>query len=92
MDFEEPSKDGYSIYTKSGCTFCTKAKNLLKNESVNMIDCDEYLLEDKEGFLKFIENKVGKEYRTFPMVFLKGQFIGGFKETQLHYDKLMAFT
>jgi glutaredoxin len=84
MIFELPSDTIYTIYSKSGCTFCTKVKNLLQEKgfAFDMIDCDEYLLEDKEGFLKFINQQTGKEYKTFPMVFRAGYFIGGFKETK----------
>jgi len=84
MEFEEPSKTVFTIYTKSGCGFCTKAKNLLleKNFAFDLIDCDDYLIENREGFLAFIKELVGKEYRTFPMIFRSGYFIGGFTETK----------
>jgi len=88
MEFEEPSKTAFTIYSKSGCTFCTKVKKLLleKNYAFDMIDCDDYLIEDKEGFLIFIKERAGKEYKTFPMVFRCGVFLGGFTET----NKLLA--
>uniref|UniRef100_A0A6C0JG99 Glutaredoxin domain-containing protein n=1 Tax=viral metagenome TaxID=1070528 RepID=A0A6C0JG99_9ZZZZ len=88
MEFEEPSKTVYTIYSKSGCTFCTKVKKLLqeKNYAFDMIDCDEYLLDDKEGFLEFIKDRAGKEYRTFPIVFRCGNFVGGFTETKKLID------
>jgi glutaredoxin len=88
MEFEKPSETVYTIYSKSGCTFCTKVKKLLqeKNYAFDMIDCDEYLLEDKAGFLEFIKEVAGKEYRTFPMVFRAGTFVGGFTETKKLID------
>lgn len=89
--FELPSDWGYTIYTKSQCGFCVKSKELLKSESYTMIDCDEYLLEDKDAFLAFIENLVGKTYRTFPMIFKDGKFLGGYNETKTHYEKENAF-
>jgi len=92
MNFELPSEIGYTIYTKSQCSYCVKAKNLLKNEPYTMIDCDEYVIEAKEEFLLFIENLIGKPYRTFPMVFKDGQFIGGFSETKTQYEKDLAFS
>jgi glutaredoxin 3 len=93
MEFEEPSKTVYTVYSKSGCTFCTKVKKLLqdKNMAFDLIDCDEYLIEDKEGFLKFIQDRAGKEYRTFPMVFRPNYFVGGFTETKQLIDKEEAF-
>lgn len=89
MEFTEPSSDTYTIYSKSGCYYCTKAKELLKtvNPSPIIINCDEYLFEDRDGFLQFIENKAGKSYKTFPMIFHKGTFIGGFTETEKYYNK-----
>ena len=93
MEFEAPSETIYTIYSKSGCTFCTKVKNLLieKNYAFDFIDCDEYLLEDKEGFLKFIQERAGKEYKTFPMVFRAGYFVGGYNETKKLIDLEDAF-
>jgi glutaredoxin len=93
MEFEKPSATGYTIYSKSRCPFCTKAKVLLEEEPYTIIDCDEYLVDEntKQQFLLFIENLINKEYRTFPMIFKDGQFIGGFTETKVYYDKEQAF-
>jgi hypothetical protein len=61
-----------------------RVKELLKLLELpyEMINCDEYLLEDREGFLAFIKERAGKEYKTFPMVFADGKFLGGFSETK----------
>ena len=93
MSFFEPLKTGFTIYSKSGCSFCTKVKKLLLDKQTFFTDvsCDEYLIEDKEGFLLFIKERANKEYRTFPMVFKDGKFIGGFTETQMYFDKLECF-
>ena len=95
MEYIEPTQDGYTIYSKSGCHFCTKAKQLLKSgneKNVLLVDCDEYLFEDKQDFLNFIKDKNnGIEYKTFPMIFHKGKFIGGFKELETYYNKEKAF-
>ena len=55
------------------------------------IDCDDYIIEDKEKFLLFIKERVNKEYKTFPMVFNDGNFVGGFTETQDYFNKLLSF-
>jgi len=48
----------------------------------NYINCDEYLNGMyRDAFLNFIRQYTVREHRTFPMVFLKGEFIGGFTET-----------
>jgi len=93
MEFEKPSVTGYTIYSKSRCPFCTKVKVLLEEEPYTIIDCDPYLTDEntKQEFLQFIENLINKQYRTFPMIFKDGQFIGGFTETKVYYDKEQAF-
>jgi len=93
MEFIEPSLDTYTIYCKSGCPFCEKTK-LLLNETTNtnfskplIVNADEYLLKEKENFLLFIEKMASISYRFFPMVFYKGEFIGGYNETVKHYQQ-----
>lgn len=90
MEFPKPIDNGFTVYSKSGCGYCVRVKTLLKQQDVHfhVIDCDEFLLEDKPGFLQFILLLVGKEYKTFPMVFFNGTFLGGFKETELHFKKI----
>jgi len=90
MEFELPTKSGFSIYSKSGCPNCSKVKSFLKdnNYDFNVIDCDEYLIEAKDEFLEFIKNLAQKECRVFPMIFFNGNFVGGFNETKELVDKL----
>ena len=90
MEFEEPSKSGFTIYSKSGCPNCNKVKALLKDKNLifDVIDCDEYIIEYKDFFLSFIKERANKEYKTFPMVFCDGKFIGGYIETQEYIEKL----
>ena len=93
MEIEEPFKTGFTVYSKSGCPNCTKVKKLLTEKTVFFveIDCDDYIIEDKEKFLLFIKERANKEYKTFPMVFNNGIFIGGFTETQDYFNKLLSF-
>ncbi len=90
---KKPEEICFTIYSKSGCINCVKVKALLKehNEKYTIIDCDEELLEDKPAFLQFIYLLVGKEYKTFPMVFLNGTFLGGYKETEEYFSKKLDF-
>jgi glutaredoxin-related protein len=92
-EYIEPAANNYTIYTKSGCPNCTKVKKFLEseNEKPLIIDCDEWLIEDKPAFLEFIREKAGKECKTFPMVFCNGEFIGGFDETRIYKEKQDAF-
>ena len=90
-DFIQPSTTCYTIYSKSGCPNCKKVKDLLEVKQIQfiVIDCDEYLLESRSGFLLFIMNLTSQEWKTFPIVFNKNsQLIGGFLDTKLYLEKL----
>jgi glutaredoxin len=100
MDIQQPNKEGFTIYSKSGCINCIKFKKLLKEQNIFFleINCDELLIENKANFLLFISEKAKKEYKTFPMVFFNGEFIGGYNEAKEIYEinikeknKLIAF-
>jgi glutaredoxin 3 len=81
--FPSPSSTGYTIYTKDKCPFCVRAKDLLDNKAPLVIECDAYLTDagTREAFLSFIQQLNGGEpYKTFPMIFLDGSFVGGFSE------------
>ena len=89
MEIFGPLDEGYTIYSKSGCINCTKIKKLLLEKNIFFMDvqCDEYLLEDKEQFLSFINEKAQKECKTFPMVFYNAIFIGGYLEAKENIEK-----
>jgi glutaredoxin len=88
MEIQEPIDGEITVYSKSGCINCVKVKTLLKEKGVkfSIINCDEYILEDKAAFLQYINLLVGKEYKTFPMIFLNKTFIGGFNETEQYFS------
>lgn len=91
MEFIEPSKNGFTIYSKSGCINCNKVKLLLKETkkdvNVTIIDCDDYIIEDKENFLLFMKNTANQDCKQFPMIFYDGLFVGGYHETKIFIDK-----
>ena len=89
--FERPSNKGFTIYSKSGCPNCTKVKKLLKDKNLlfNVIDCDDYILENKQTFLNFIKNISHLEINVFPIIFYEGKYVGGFIETKGFIDKLL---
>lgn len=91
MEFKKPFDKDFTIYSKSGCINCSSVKKLIKEKCFifNEINCDEYLIEEKDNFLSFIETIVGKSYKTFPMVFYNGKFIGGYTDTIDFIDKLL---
>lgn len=89
MDLPHPTSVSYTIYTKSGCLSCTKVKDLLKpaHPELVLVDCDDYLLENKEEFLQHMKTLIGYECKAFPMVFKNGLFVGGYTETKKDYDQ-----
>jgi glutaredoxin len=77
-------QNGYTVYTKSECGWCRRTKVLLPEAVV--FNCDKHLEFDKDAFLTEMAHRIGKEYRTFPMVFFEGVFIGGYEDTQDFVD------
>jgi glutaredoxin len=94
MEFPNPNPTQFTVYSKSGCPNCNKVKNLLKTNNLpfNVIDCDEFILENKEEFLLFIKTLARQECKTFPMVFTNAQFIGGYNETNNHLECIKSQT
>ena len=75
---------GYTIFTKSNCTYCTKVKELLQTvQDVHFINCDDI---PKEDLIKFLESKTTQTIRTYPMVFLNGKYIGGYQDTKTFFE------
>jgi glutaredoxin len=91
MEFIEPEKKGFTIYSKSGCLNCLITKKLLKEKNFffTEVNCDDYILEEKDEFLKFIENISENNYKTFPIIFYDGKFIGGLNQTKEFINKLL---
>ena len=93
MEIRDPHIKEFTVYTKKECKYCEKVKELLIDNQFffTVIPCDDYLLENKEAFLDIMEKKIGQVYKTFPMVFYEGKFLGGFTETEIFIDKLKSF-
>lgn len=91
MEFTNPDSKGFTVYSKSGCPNCTIVKKMIKEKHFFLTEtnCDEYILEDKEGFLLFIEKLAERSHKSFPMVFYDGKFIGGLPDTIDFIDKLL---
>jgi len=91
--FQEPFTNKITIYSKSGCSNCLKVKDFLKSKKVDfeIINCDEYLFDNKEEFLEFIYEKAKTRCNMFPMVFDGKKYIGGLNETKLHIEKVLDF-
>lgn len=80
MNFPNPSESGYTVYTKSNCSYCVKTKNLLSDNNITIYECDDYLENNKEEFLEFIKNIANKTHRTFPIIFKNSNYIGGYSD------------
>lgn len=68
----------YTIYGKSGCTYCDRAKEILKSFG------KEYLYIDVEDDLDALEFILSKGSKTVPQVFLDDVHIGGFTDLKTH--------
>ena len=93
MEFTSPSNVGLSVYSKSCCFNCSKIKKLLHEKAINynLIDCDDYIIEDKPSFLLFINKVAGVDVKVFPIVFHNGTFIGSYNETKDYIEKITCF-
>ena len=91
MEFEKPFESGFTIYSKSGCPNCVKAKALLNSKHLllKVVNCDEYIIEDKETFLLFITSLTNREVKSFPIVFYDGKFVGGYNEMITFVEELL---
>jgi glutaredoxin len=94
MQFPKPQKGIITIYSKSECNYCIKAKALLEEKKYNfsIINCDKFILENKDDFLLFIREMIDKEYKLFPMVFDDNIFIGGYNEMIKYIEQSLDFT
>jgi glutaredoxin len=93
MNYVFPASTGLTIYTKSNCQYCSLIKELIErnNLEVSIVNCDYYLMENRERFLEYIHQITNLNYKTFPMVFYDGQFIGGYTETKKWIEQKNAF-
>jgi glutaredoxin 3 len=64
------------IYTTQFCSFCVQAKRLLAQLK---LPYEEIGLDDKPELRQKLSEE-NRGYRTVPMIFIDGQFIGGYTE------------
>ena len=63
------------IYTRPGCGFCDKAKNLMNNKGIAY---QEYKLD--VDFTRAILSEKYSTAKTYPVMVVDGFYIGGFNE------------
>ncbi len=80
------------VYTTPLCPYCSNAKQLLKNKSVEYEEISMYDIssDDRRALMQKTNN-----YRTVPQIFIGETFIGGFDELnqmnqQGKLDELLA--
>lgn len=64
-----------TIYSKTYCPYCDRAKALLKSKGVSY---EEHMMDGKPDELKALMEKTG--LRTVPQIFINDQLIGGFTD------------
>ena len=69
------------IYSKQNCTFCTKAKNLIKNLG---LEYTEKKMEDFVSTEAMLED-IGKQVRTMPQIKIDNKLIGGYNQLVEHF-------
>ena len=69
------------IYSKQNCTFCTKAKNLVKKLG---LEYTEKKMEDFESTEAMLED-IGKQVRTMPQITIDDKLIGGYNQLVEHF-------
>jgi glutaredoxin len=82
----EPLKKGYTIYTKTGCYYCTLAKQLLYTSKHTIYICDDLYLKDNDAFFNYMQEYTKKSHKTFPLIFNNGEFVGGYSEIKAQFD------
>jgi len=73
------------IWTKSGCTYCEKAKSLLQSKHVEF---EERSLENgwtKEQLLEQVPSAT-----SVPQIFYRGKYIGGYNELAEHFEQTIS--
>lgn len=66
----------YTIYTKSSCVFCKRAKELLDILGEDYIEVDV----SDESHLQQLNSRLGYSARTVPQIWHENTHIGGFTE------------
>jgi ribonucleoside-diphosphate reductase alpha subunit len=84
----EKSTRVWTVYSKDGCPYCEKAIKLLEenNENLNVVKCltrDDVASDHVSAVI---------DHKTFPMIFLNNNFIGGCDKLLVLYPTLNAPT
>lgn len=70
----------FIIYTKSQCENCNKAKKILEKEKTIIFNCDQMLKNNRDEFIKSMELKTRRPFKTFPAIFIDDNYLGGYED------------
>ena len=71
------------IYSQDNCTYCTKAKGLVKSLG---LEYEERKLESFESVDKMLED-IGKQVRQMPQIKIDDELIGGYNQLVEYFEK-----
>ena len=72
-----------TIYSKTNCVYCTKAKALLKGLGLSF---ETRRMEEFESVDAMIKD-IGSRVRSMPQIKINGELIGGYNQLIEHYNK-----
>ena len=74
-----------TVYSKTNCVYCTKAKALLKGLG---LEFEEKSLEkDFNGDASALIKDIGKNVRAMPQIKIDDELIGGYNQLVQHFEK-----
>lgn len=82
---EEVSSVPVMIYTKNGCSFCTKAKSLFEKEGIEYRESnvDRVKSDAPEQYKPRVNGLVYMtRHTTMPQIFICGKFVGGYTDLE----------
>lgn len=80
------TEKGFTIFTKEGCGYCVKAKNLIKN--YYPIQKEILVRDDNKKKVYEYLDEYTNSYRYFPMIFYEGEFVGGYVDILEYFQNI----
>ena len=74
-----------TVYSKTNCVYCTKAKALLKGLGLKFEE--KSLEKDFNGDASALIKDIGKNVRAMPQIKIDGELIGGYNQLVEHFEK-----
>ena len=75
------------IFSKPSCVYCDLAADLLAEKGVSFIKFNIGDYTNDENFDEFLDDLMEKtNQKTFPMIFMKQKFIGGYSDLKKLVD------